>query len=85
MSDSVWLRAWDTLAGSVRLRPLDSDDAAHFPAHRGITSKIHEGGAEWRLEKAAEKDAGQVGRLTLCARKPLIRCAGHDSRLAQLF
>jgi len=35
---SVWLRAWQVQVGRVKLYLLDSNDAANFPAHRGITS-----------------------------------------------
>ena len=46
---SVWLRAWQVQAGRVRLYLLDSNDAANFPAHRGITSELYGGGPELRL------------------------------------
>ena len=46
---SVWLRAWQVHAGRVRLFLLDSNDAANFPAHRGITSELYGGGPELRL------------------------------------
>jgi starch phosphorylase len=35
---SVWLRAWQVQVGRAKLYLLDSNDAANFPAHRGITS-----------------------------------------------
>src|SRR5450755_3187563 len=34
---SVWLRTWQVQVGRVKLYLLDSNDAANFPAHRGIT------------------------------------------------
>ena len=37
---SVWLRAWQVQVGRVKLYLLDSNDAANFPAHRGITSEL---------------------------------------------
>lgn len=46
---SVWLRAWQVNVGRVKLYLLDSNDAANFPAHRGITSELYGGGPELRL------------------------------------
>jgi starch phosphorylase len=37
---SVWLRAWQAQVGRVKLYLLDSNDAANYPAHRGITSEL---------------------------------------------
>jgi len=48
---SVWLRAWQVQVGRVRLYLLDSNDAANFPAHRGITSQLYGGDAELRLKQ----------------------------------
>jgi starch phosphorylase len=48
---SVWLRAWQVQAGRVTLYLLDSNDAANFPAHRGITSELYGGGPEVRLKQ----------------------------------
>jgi starch phosphorylase len=48
---SVWLRAWQVQAGRVKLYLLDSNDAANFPARRGITSELYGGGPELRLEQ----------------------------------
>ncbi|MBN3946987.1 MAG: alpha-glucan family phosphorylase [Nostoc sp. NMS7] len=48
---SVWLRAWEVQVGSVKLYLLDSNDAANFPAHRGITSELYGGGPELRLKQ----------------------------------
>jgi len=48
---SVWLRAWQVQAGRVKLYLLDSNDAANFPAHRGITSELYGGGPELRLKQ----------------------------------
>ncbi|MGD0061161.1 MAG: alpha-glucan family phosphorylase, partial [Verrucomicrobiia bacterium] len=45
----VWLRAWEVQVGRVKLYLLDSNDAANFPAHRGITSELYGGGPELRL------------------------------------
>jgi starch phosphorylase len=48
---SVWLRAWQVQVGRVKLYLLDSNDAANFPAHRGITSELYGGGPELRLSQ----------------------------------
>ena len=48
---SVWLRAWQIQVGRVNLYLLDSNDAANFPAHRGITSELYGGGPELRLKQ----------------------------------
>ncbi|MEH2055151.1 MAG: alpha-glucan family phosphorylase [Nostoc sp.] len=48
---SVWLRTWQVQVGSVKLYLLDSNDAANFPAHRGITSELYGGGPELRLKQ----------------------------------
>ena len=48
---SVWLRAWQVRVGRVKLYLLDSNDAANFPAHRGITSELYGGGPELRLKQ----------------------------------
>jgi starch phosphorylase len=48
---SVWLRAWQAKVGRVKLFLLDSNDAANFPAHRGITSELYGGGPELRLKQ----------------------------------
>ncbi len=48
---SVWLRAWQVQVGRVSLYLLDSNDAANYPAHRGITSELYGGGPELRLKQ----------------------------------
>ena len=48
---SVWLRGWQVQVGRVKLYLLDSNDAANFPAHRGITSQLYGGGPELRLKQ----------------------------------
>ena len=48
---SVWLRAWQVQAGRVTLYLLDSNDAANFPVHRGITSELYGGGPDVRLKQ----------------------------------
>src|SRR5450631_1348862 len=48
---SVWLRAWQARVGRVKLYLLDSNDAANYPVHRGITSELYGGGPELRLKQ----------------------------------
>ncbi len=48
---SVWLRAWQVQVGRVKLYLLDSNDAANFPVHRGITSELYGGDPELRLKQ----------------------------------
>jgi starch phosphorylase len=48
---SVWLRVWQAQVGRVKLYLLDSNDAANFPVHRGITSELYGGGSEMRLKQ----------------------------------
>jgi starch phosphorylase len=48
---SVWLRAWQVQVGRAMLYLLDSNDAANFPVHRGITSELYGGGPELRLKQ----------------------------------
>ena len=48
---SVWLRAWQAQVGKVKLYLLDSNDAANYPVHRGITSELYGGGPELRLKQ----------------------------------
>jgi starch phosphorylase len=48
---SLWLRAWQVRVGRVTLYLLDSNDAANYPAHRGITSELYGGGPELRLQQ----------------------------------
>ena len=48
---SVWVRVWQVQVGRVKLYLLDSNDAANFPVHRGITSELYGGGPELRLKQ----------------------------------
>jgi len=48
---SVWLRAWEVIVGRTKLYLLDSNDAANYPAHRGITSELYGGDVETRLKQ----------------------------------
>jgi starch phosphorylase len=48
---SVWLRCWQVQVGRNRLYLLDSNDAANFPAHRGITSELYPSAHELRIKQ----------------------------------
>lgn len=48
---SIWLRAWQVQVGRAKLYLLDTNDAANFPAYRGITSELYGGGPELRLRQ----------------------------------
>lgn len=48
---SLWVRAWQVQVGRVKLYLLDSNDAANFPAYRGVTSELYGGGPEQRLSQ----------------------------------
>ncbi|MRR58322.1 MAG: glycosyltransferase family 1 protein [Deltaproteobacteria bacterium] len=48
---SLWLRTWQVEVGRVKLYLLDSNDAANFPAYRGVTSELYGGGPEQRLRQ----------------------------------
>jgi glycogen phosphorylase len=45
----LWLRAWQVQVGRLKLYLLDSNDAANFPAYRGITGELYGGGPYLRL------------------------------------
>ena len=67
---SVWLRAWQVQVGRVKLYLLDSNDAANFPAHRGITSELYGGGPELRLKQETVLGIGGWRLLTALGLKP---------------
>jgi len=46
---SLWLRTWKVQVGRVLLYLLDSNDAANFPNHRGITNELYGSDPELRL------------------------------------
>ena len=48
---SVWLRVWQVQVGRIVLYLLDSNDAANYPVHRGITGELYGGGSENRLKQ----------------------------------
>jgi starch phosphorylase len=47
----VWLRVWQVQVGRIKLYLLDSNDAANFSVHRGITGELYGGGPELRLKQ----------------------------------
>ena len=67
---SVWLRAWQAQVGRVKLYLLDSNDAANFPAHRGITSELYGGGPELRLKQELLLGIGGWRLLTALGLRP---------------
>jgi starch phosphorylase len=67
---SVWLRAWQVQVGRVKLYLLDSNDAANFPAHRGITSELYGGGPELRLKQEMLLGIGGWRLLAAVGHKP---------------
>jgi glycogen phosphorylase len=69
---SVWLRAWEVQVGRVKLYLLDSNDAANFPAHRGITSELYGGGPELRLKQELLLGIGGWRLLTELGIKPVV-------------
>ena len=71
---SVWLRAWQVQVGRTTLYLLDSNDAANFPAHRGITSELYGGEAELRLKQDCfwGLAAGGYCRRWVCSQKSAI-------------
>ena len=67
---SVWLRTWQVQVGRVKLYLLDSNDAANFPAHRGITSELYGGGPELRLKQEMVLGIGGWRLLSALGIKP---------------
>lgn len=67
---SIWLRTWQVQVGRVKLYLLDSNDAANFPAHRGITSELYGGGPELRLKQEMVLGIGGWRLLTALGIKP---------------
>jgi starch phosphorylase len=67
---SVWLRAWQVQVGRTTLYLLDTNDAANFPAHRGITSELYGGGPELRLKQEMVLGLGGWRLLTALGIKP---------------
>jgi len=48
---SIWIRTWQVKVGRTHLYLLDSNDAANFPAYRGITSELYGGGPDLRIKQ----------------------------------
>ena len=69
---SVWLRVWQVQVGRVKLYLLDSNDAANFPIHRGITSELYGGGSELRLKQELLLGIGGWRLLMALGLKPQI-------------
>jgi len=69
---SVWLRAWHVQVGRVSLYLLDSNDAANFPAHRGITSELYGGDPELRLKQELVLGIGGWRLLRALGLKPQV-------------
>ncbi len=67
---SVWLRAWQVQVGRAKLYLLDTNDAANFPVHRGITSELYGGGPELRLKQEMVLGLGGWRLLTALGIKP---------------
>jgi starch phosphorylase len=67
---SVWLRAWEAQVGRVKLYLLDSNDAANFPGHRGITGELYGGDAEMRLKQEIVLGMGGWRLLAALGLKP---------------
>ena len=67
---SVWLRAWQVQVGRVKLYLLDSNDAANYPAHRGITSELYGGGPELRLKQELLLGIGWLALLAALGIQP---------------
>jgi len=69
---SVWLRTWQVQVGRIKLYLLDSNDAANFPAHRGITSELYSGGPELRLKQELVLGIGGWRLLNILGIKPQV-------------
>ncbi|MGD0584950.1 MAG: alpha-glucan family phosphorylase [Oryzomonas sp.] len=67
---SMWLRAWQVRVGRVKLYLLDTNDAANYPIHRGITSELYGGGLELRLLQELVLGIGGWRLLTALGIKP---------------
>src|SRR5208282_1572111 len=67
---SVWLRTWQVIVGRTKLYLLDTNDAANFPVHRGITSELYGGGPELRLVQEMVLGIGGWRLLTALGIKP---------------
>jgi starch phosphorylase len=66
------LRAWQVQVGRIKLYLLDSNDAANFPVHRGITSELYGGGSELRLKQELVLGIGGWRLLNALGIKPQV-------------
>ncbi|MGH8198806.1 MAG: alpha-glucan family phosphorylase [Steroidobacteraceae bacterium] len=66
----IWVRAWQVRVGRSRLYLLDSNDAANFPAYRGITGELYGGGPELRLQQELLLGIGGWRLLSLLGIQP---------------
>ncbi|NTV12316.1 MAG: glycosyltransferase family 1 protein [Desulfobulbaceae bacterium] len=66
----LWLRAWQVQVGRVKLYLLDSNDAANFPTHRGITGELYGAGIELRLQQELVLGIGGWRLLSALGLKP---------------
>jgi len=69
---SAWLRTWHVEVGGVSLYLLDSNDAANFPPHRGITSELYGGGTETRLKQELILGIGGWRLLRAIGKRPQV-------------
>ena len=69
---SLWLRVWQVQVGRIKLYLLDSNDAANFPVHRGITSELYGGGPELRLKQELVLGIGGWRMLNALGLKPQV-------------
>ena len=56
---SVWVRAWQVQVRRIKLYLLDSNDAANFPAHRGINVRNESGVGDQTL-KTGMRDSRMI-------------------------
>jgi starch phosphorylase len=66
----VWVRVWLVHVGRTRLFLLDCNDAANYPAHRGITSELYGGGPELRLKQELVLGIGGWRLLEILGMRP---------------
>jgi starch phosphorylase len=69
---SLWLRVWQVQIGRIHLYLLDSNDAANFPVHRGITGELYGGGSELRLKQEMVLGIGGWRLLNALGIKPQV-------------
>ena len=59
----------------MKLYLLDSNDAANYPAHRGITSELYGGGRERVAMVRVRQLVGAINSYAYCAEVPTARPA----------